>query len=84
MNREVQGGGQETPATAWTIATNTAKVAAEEEARRKTKTTIRHNKRNARGQRMENKAYFVQNQFILEGHPHNGAEENLDHIPLHI
>ena len=35
MNREVQGGGQETPTTAWTTATNTAEVAAEEETRGK-------------------------------------------------
>ena len=72
----------------WTIATNTAEVAAEEEARGKTRTTIRHNQRNARRQRMKNEAYPVQKQpgdlFILEGHPHDGAEENLDHIPLHM
>ena len=37
---------------------------------------------------MENATYFVQNQpgdlVILEGHTHDGAKENLDHIPLHM
>ena len=88
MYREVQGGGQETSAKVWTNATNTAKVAVEEEARGKTRTTIRHNKRNARRQRMENTAHCVQNQpgdlVILEGHTHDGAKEKLDHIPLHM
>ena len=80
MNREVHGGGQETPATAWTNATRTAEVAAEdEEARGKTRTTIRHNKRNAKRQRMENATDFVQNQpgdlVILTGGTYTGRRQ---------